>query len=408
MIALCGCGLEPLDVPLPPGGSDVPLPPGEVTSTETELSREASWARLPAAPASLEGCRAYGSGAELYFWSADSSCVPQRLTEEGWAPMRSDDAPAMQSAWAGTAEGRLVVYGYDGMDHRVAVYDPEADAWSDGASLLMGKAPQAVQAISADDKLLLWGGYDGASNEPLHMGLRFSKYDPEADAWQLMSRDQMPAPRHAHGYVWDSHHMFVIGGYDYQGNVLADGGVYDEGSDAWEPVRTDGAPSARLSPAVAWTGYFYVVFGGTLDGDAFLGDGGVYCPEPCWAWQPMTPPEAFAPRHPRAFFTGEHVVVLQTTDAPLSLMRYWLASDPAAGTPAAADRWEAISPPASLADFVVIDVAWDWSRHRALLFGKRCDGGACTHELWLYHPPFLVDPDDGHPGDNLAGNQTHR
>ncbi len=399
-MALCACSLEPLALPLPEDGGTPPPGAVDVSTSDSLLSREESWARLPAAPASLEGCRAYWSGAELFFWSAAPSCVAQRFAEDGWAPMQTEGAPSASSYWAGSALGRLVVYGYDGMDHVVAVYDPERDVWSQGAPLLLGKAPQAVQAISADDKLLLWGGYDAASSEPLHMSLRFSKYDPEADAWQLMSTEQMPPPRHAHGAVWDSHHMFVIGGYDYTGQLLADGGVYDEGSDAWEPVRADGAPSARLSPAVAWTGYFYVVFGGTVDGVDFLGDGGVYCPEPCWAWQPMSPPDDFAPRHPKALFTGEHVVVLQTTDAPLSLMRYWLAGD------GHGDRWERIHRPAALAELVVSDVAWDWSRHRALIAGTRCD--ACAHELWAYYPPFAVDPDDGHPGDNLAGNQTHR
>jgi hypothetical protein len=398
-VVACGCGLQPFDAPRDddtPRDSE-PEPPlaGVSTTSEASIGRQASWSRLAAPTGEVAACRAYWTGSTLLLWSADPACVAQRLTDDRWTPMSDAGAPMLPDAWAGTAKGKLVVYGYDGMDHATAVYDPDSDSWSRGAKLTLGKAPHELVALSADDKLLLWGGYDGELGVPLHMGLKSAKYDPEADAWQPLSEEQMPAPRYAHGVGWDSQHMFVVGGSGRDGDMLADAGLYDEGSNAWEPIPPVAAPSARLRPAVAWSGYFYVVFGGTRDdGATFLGDGGVYCPEPCWAWQPMSSPEAFAPRHPQALWTGEHVVVMQTGDAPLALARYFIDDD----------RWEAVDAPAALADFVVIDLRWDLSQHRALLFGRRASG---EHALWAYHPPFVVDPGDGHPGDNLSGNQTH-
>jgi hypothetical protein len=302
-------------------------------------------------------------------------------------------SPPVATWYTATADEHLVVYGYDGNEHHAAAYDTTSDSWSAPMAVAMGDEPQEVAALSAGSSVLLWGGYDtdpsGAAQKTMP---RFLRYDNGNNSWSSIAQAPMPVPRYDHAAVWDSHHMFVFGGRDYQGALLADAGVYDLGNDAWELVGDGGAPSARIGAAMAWTGFVYVVFGGSEDGQTFLSDGAIYCPEPCWSWQSMTAPNDFAPRHPRALWTGEHVVVMQTTDAPLALARYLPDTD----------SWQRFDPPAALEDFVVVDVHWDWEQHRALLWGHHQG----RFSLWVYYPPYRIDPSRGHPGDNLAGNQA--
>lgn len=404
--ASLGCGLEPLErAPAP--GAPAPIVPSSQPSDEPPeaAGRPERWDSLGAPSGDASACRAHWTGTELLLW-APAACEPHRLSREEpsampiWAPMSTPGAPPPNRWWAGTAMGQLIVYGYSGEDHTVARYDPATDHWSASAPFTLGHQPEAITALSTDDKLVLWGGFAHDELDPEQIVMpRFATFDPSADDWRPMSQEAMATPRHAHGAVWDSHHMFVFGGYDYAGNLLADGGVYDDGSQGWETVLAAGAPSPRVYPAVAWTGHIYVVFGGTEDGTTFLADGGRYCPEPCWAWSEMAEPEGFAPRHPVAHWAGEEVIVLQTADAPLAMARY----EPEL------NRWTPVSLPSELDDFVLVDAHWDWATYQLLLWGRHgCETAGCEPtgpmEAWIYEPPLTVDVSDA-PGSNLAGNQ---
>jgi hypothetical protein len=402
--ALWGCGLEPLgdgqatDAPRP-----IPPNSAEVQTTDEGLAREEAWLSLGAPQGEISGCRAHWAGGHILLWAPNDDCVPHRRswTKPSWISMSGDAAPQHDHWWAGTAMSELVVYGYTGDEHSVRRYDPDTDQWSASLPFSMGYHPEAITALSADDKLVLWGGFAHHELDPDQIVMpRFAKFRPDTDDWVAMSQEGMATPRYDHGAVWDSHHMFVFGGYDYQGNLLADGGVYDDGSEGWELVLTDGAPSPRLQPAVAWTGHIYVVFGGTTDGETFLDDGARYCPEPCWSWLPMEQPEDFAPRHPVALWAGEEVVVMQTEDAPLKMARYHPDDN----------DWSAVALPDELGDFVVLDAFWDWDTYRMILWGRHgCATAGCeargAAEAWVYEPPLTVDPSEK-PGANLAGNQT--
>ncbi|MCA9625798.1 MAG: hypothetical protein KC731_42540 [Myxococcales bacterium] len=397
LVAAAACELSPYAGAGAPG--DVPPQPALATPgvfIQTKRpERLASWVERPRPAGEVGGCRAYLAGGQVLLWSSDpKTCEAQRFDGVGFMPMSREGAPeGLASWWAGVAADQLVVYGHSAGVHRASRYDPVRDAWSDTATFEMGQAPVEVTAVSAGDKLLLWGGYD-----ELPAGVvmpRYAKYDPLADEWRPMNDVGMASPRYGHGVVWDSHHMFVFGGRSYDGELLGDGGLYDEPSEGWEPVVVEGAPSPRSEPAIAWTGHIYVVVGGRdADGQA-LADGAIYCPEPCWKWEPLASCEpgfdGAAPQEPQAVWTGEQVLLAQTA-LPFRLARYHVD----------ADAWAPVTIPPSLEALDPVDLLWDWDEHGLWLWGHDEAGPA----LWSYFPPFHVDPRQGHPGDNLAGNQV--
>ena len=68
-------------------------------------------------------------------------------------------------------------YGQEGVLHSVYVYDPQADAWTQLAS--MGNVRRVHTSAVVGGKLYVFGGV-GASNENLSTA---EVYDPASDSW---------------------------------------------------------------------------------------------------------------------------------------------------------------------------------------------------------------------------------
>lgn len=151
---------------------------------------------------------------------------------------------------------------------RMALYDPAADAWTEGPAL---PAPRHhPQIIAAGDKVYALGGY-GLGNG----GFWSSKTDIFAfDGAAWTPAGQMPAPQAETVTALLDGKVHMVGGrapkgeanaqWDDQGDI-ATHRLFDPGSGAWDLARP--APQAANSAACAVIdGALYLVAGRTVEG----------------------------------------------------------------------------------------------------------------------------------------------
>ena len=165
--------------------------------------------------------------------------------------------------------------------------------------------------------------------------------------WQVISTIGAPSRRRGYGAVWSGQELLVWGGNlvgvgPQQDQLLGDGARYDPATDQWRALPIAGAPSPRQNPEVAWTGQELLVWGGLASQGAGssvpavpLATGSRYDPRQD-AWTPMAtdggPPGAWG----GAFALSRGLLVWQGVERG------------GAWYDAAADQWQAISPPTML------------------------------------------------------------
>jgi hypothetical protein len=158
---------------------------------------------------------------------------------------RLDDAPIQLTEVAAAAhDGRVWVAGgflADGSaSDAVLVYDPESEAWSDGPPLPAGVHHAAL--VSADDRLVLLGGYlGGGFGTPT---AEVWELDEDGGEWQPMPG--LPEARGAGAAAWDGERIVFGGGVGPGGPA---GDVYAFDGDAWERIGEMDEPREHLAAA---------------------------------------------------------------------------------------------------------------------------------------------------------------
>jgi len=170
--------------------------------------------------------------------------------EAGWARVAA--APvALTEVAAAAHQGRIWVAG--GLDEggravdRVLIYDPTANAWSDGPSL-----PEPVHhaaLVSDGDALFLIGGYAGGGfDRPSAAVWRLD--DAEAGDW---TPDRpLPDPRGAGAAAWNGQGGIMYGGGVGPGGVSAD--VFVREDEDWRLLTTLSRPREHLAATSAGAG----------------------------------------------------------------------------------------------------------------------------------------------------------
>jgi Kelch motif len=168
--------------------------------------------------------------------------------EAGW--VRAAAAPiALTEVAAAAHQGRIWVAG--GLDEgggavdRVLIYDPAADAWTDGPPL-----PEPVHhaaLVSDGDALYLIGGYAGGG---------FDR--PSASVWRLgdaggWSADAaLPQPRAAGAAAWNGRGQILFGGG--VGVDVVSGDVFVREDDVWRLLTALSRPREHLAATSAGAG----------------------------------------------------------------------------------------------------------------------------------------------------------
>jgi hypothetical protein len=129
----------------------------------------------------------------------------------------------------------------------VEVYDPTSNSWSTLASM---PTARECDAALIDDKIYVFGGYDGSS------GLKAVEiYDIENDSWSNAS--DMPYDLSAYHLASFENFVFLFGDYDAH---IDEVNMYNANNDSWIKLSTN--YSGRRHTAVARNGDWVYVIGG--------------------------------------------------------------------------------------------------------------------------------------------------
>lgn len=142
-----------------------------------------------------------------------------------------------------------------------------------------GDLKYATNAWTWRNKMIVWGGYDGANY--LNSG---AMYDPVGNSWREISTINAPTPRAYHNAVFaewkdstgrNRSELIVWGGWDGT-QYLLDGGQYDPALDRWQPINTVGAPAPRSYHSGIWMDFIrpdigrptkeMLIWGGAISG----------------------------------------------------------------------------------------------------------------------------------------------
>jgi N-acetylneuraminic acid mutarotase len=190
--------------------------------------------------------------------------------------------------------GKLVVAGSnDGLFFTARgetwIYDPQTDAWTEGASMPSGTERGAAAVGVIGEQMFIAGGLRGGDA----VG-DVSAYDPSADAWEALPA--LPeALDHLVGGVIDGVFYVVGGRKGGTGSHLPRVDAYDPAGGIWTPRSP--MPTSRGGAAAGVVNGLLIVVGGEGNPDA---DSGVF--DDAEAYDPVTDtwttlPAMTTPRH---------------------------------------------------------------------------------------------------------------
>ena len=168
-------------------------------------------------------------------------------------------------ASADLADAGLLANGY------VRYQNLAAPTWKNGTATGVPTARVAQGAAWTGNRLIVWGGFLGASTYSGNGAF----YDPSLDVWTALPTSNAPGARRGHSAVWTGTSLLVWGGFN--GSYLATGAEFTDATSTWAALPTLNAPDAREGHSTIWTGSRLVLFGGRNSG-GLLGDGAVYDP----------------------------------------------------------------------------------------------------------------------------------
>jgi len=258
-LILTGC--ENVTNPVEPGSSaDLSKPVGQKPGT---------WETLTPVPfvgfSGVEGMSVASVGNKIYAaFGNDAADRPTLriydIVSDTWST--GSDGPGASSEGAGIAVGGLF-YSIGGRGAGYTAnwaYDPTTDTWNSSmASLPTGRAGLAVAAVG--NAIYAIGGRTGTGG-PNSAGKLdvVERYDIDLDMWQTVAT--LPAPRSDLAAATIGGKIYVFGGFDAAGNVVADVDVYNPVTDSWSTAPAD-MPTARAGMYAAATkgGTVYVIGG---------------------------------------------------------------------------------------------------------------------------------------------------
>lgn len=267
------------------------------------------------APSPREGAVAVWTGGEMIVWGGRNQSGPlgdgasyNPSTKKWTALPIGGPSPRYQHAavWTGIPNNRLLVWGgFDGASELdTGASYTEAGGWAPLATVDPPPAQRRLHTAVWDDaksRAIFFGGYGLDPNSgtitSLSSGGIYGPL-PANEKWTDLSQvGSPPAPRHEHSAVWAGTNMIVWGGVNGAIGLLNDGARFDAaGNNEWEMISLEGAPSARRRHSAVFFKNMnrMVIWGGRGSGDVILGDGGLF-ETATVQWSPTGLPKGPAP-----------------------------------------------------------------------------------------------------------------
>lgn len=228
--------------------------------------------------------------------------IPYMICDFAWGARTSLPEPRHHPNLVGHAGAVYAIGGFHAVEGGIwgmlatnTRYDPDADSWTEMASLpepfaetcavsLNGMIHVATGRQPAGDANVQWTDHTDS-------GAHFV-YDATADRWHTAAPN--PNPRNSAAGVVLNGRFHVVAGRTVAGGNQAFHEAYDPASDRWESLAP--MPQAQGGLAAAVSGGKIYAFGGEWFDDG----GGVY-PQ-CWVYDPQTDawsagPDMRSPRH---------------------------------------------------------------------------------------------------------------
>ncbi len=213
--------------------------------------------------AALLGEKIYVPGGKLSDGSLTEQMEVYDPREDSWE--RRADLPAAVSGYALAAlEGRLYLFGGRGESgylDEVYEYDPGEDRWSPRASMDHPRAFAGAAVVGG--KIYIMGGYDGKQSLRLNQAYMPSRDGSGVDPWETYT--PLPEPRHGMGATVLASGIYLVGGWDDEGNSgMLGPQQYSVQEDQW--AAFDRPPQAAGAlPGLIASGNFLYVLGGETD-----------------------------------------------------------------------------------------------------------------------------------------------
>lgn len=338
---------------------------------------------------------AYDSRGFAYEWSTRS-----------WREISDADAPVGRQSpaavWTGT---EVVVWGGSMGVSQPELndggrYAPDRDRWLPITVAPLRRVPTSVAWTGSE--ILVWGGVSTASGRYAHRS--GARLDWKTGRWFPMATRNAPEARTGHSSVWTGKEWILWGGFSTDpyatvarvGGALETGARYDPVADRWISLPRDDAPSARGNHTAIWTGREMIVWGGATasSGSSTLGTGARYDPiANRWTALPATLRGAPLPGRARhaAIWTGRDMLVWGGLNATNGL-RF----DPEANIWSALSR---VGQPSGASATISSSSPAFWTGAGMLAYGGSWGLYDPTLDAWRSAPgPGAIAPSTGHIG----------
>jgi hypothetical protein len=186
--------------------------------------------------------------------------TPSTATIGSWRWLGGDGAPAARSGhWATWTGSEMLVWGFHGVpSFRPPAtpvdggrYDPVSDRWHPMTTTGQPSQVQTATFSWTGRYAVLWGmGKRRDAGTDDGTILDAGRYDPAADRWLSVSRQDAPAFAAPPAVIWTGAELLIWGA----GSVGPAGGRYDPETDSWRGMSLDGAPRVTGRAHAVWTG----------------------------------------------------------------------------------------------------------------------------------------------------------
>lgn len=154
----------------------------------------------------------------------------------------------------------------------VMIYDPAADAWSEGLEIPEHRRRGAAGAVAYGDHIYVVAGNDGGHGPHATAVDWFDRFDPRTGTWEELP----PAPRgrdHFHAAVVGSR-LYAVGGRDsgvegFIDSTFAEVDVFDFETGEWSTLTESPLPTERAGNMTVAVGDRVIVTGGEGFGQAW-------------------------------------------------------------------------------------------------------------------------------------------
>ena len=215
------------------------------------------------------------------------------ISTNTWSNISLVNAPSERQAasavWMGGSINKMLVWGgyrssgaTDTYFNDGKIYDPASNTWTN-----VSAPPAAI--IGCALPILLWTGtevflYGGSLiGGDVHFN-HAAKYNPATNTWSTISSLGKPSERFAYAAQWADNKFLIWGGFEKQLSGafvrVRSGAVYNNATNTWSEIPlTSSTPDERSFPYGVWNGTEWMIWGGgSVSGRNGALSGGRYNP----------------------------------------------------------------------------------------------------------------------------------